>query len=123
MKTKLFFTALLFFLSISASYASFPVVRATKAASFPVARTTNANDNSEVVRQNETVIAPAATLAKKELLTALLLYFFAGYVAAHRWYLGSPAGWNILYIITFCGLGIWAIIDLIDMATGNYPGL
>jgi hypothetical protein len=37
--------------------------------------------------------------------------------------LGSPIGWNILFIVTLGGLGVWAIVDLIDIITEKYPGL
>lgn len=51
---------------------------------------------------------------------ALLLWFFLGGLAAHRWYKKKPAINNILYIITLGGCGIWAIIDLINILTDNF---
>ena len=50
----------------------------------------------------------------------LALWFFLGGFAAHRWYAKRPIGWNILYILTFGGLGIWAIIDLIQIITQDF---
>ena len=50
----------------------------------------------------------------------LALWFFLGGFAAHRWYAKKPAGWNILFILTLGGLGIWAIIDLIQIITQDF---
>lgn len=50
----------------------------------------------------------------------LALWFFLGAFAAHRWYAGKPAGWNILYILTLGGCGIWAIVDLINILTRKF---
>jgi hypothetical protein len=55
-----------------------------------------------------------------EMWILVLLWFFLGFVAAHRWYAGKPAGWNILFILTGGGCGIWAIIDLIHILTGKF---
>ena len=58
--------------------------------------------------------------ADKEFWITLALWFFLGFFATHRWYRGKPAGWNILYILTFGGLGIWAIVDLVMILTGSF---
>jgi hypothetical protein len=58
--------------------------------------------------------------ALEEKWIALLLWFFLGGLAAHRWYKKKPAINNILYIITLGGCGIWAIIDLINILTDNF---
>jgi hypothetical protein len=50
----------------------------------------------------------------------LLLWFFLGGLAAHRWYKGKPAIINILFIITAGGCGIWALIDLINILTDKF---
>lgn len=56
----------------------------------------------------------------RELLILVLLWFFLGAFAAHRWYAGKPAGWNILFILTAGGCGVWAIVDLVNIITGNF---
>jgi hypothetical protein len=56
----------------------------------------------------------------KELIILLLLWFFLGFFAAHRWYAGKPVGWNILFILTGGGCGIWALVDLVNIITGNF---
>lgn len=75
---------------------------------------------SDVSRTNEsTSITPAAKGGYDKWI-AVALWFFLGFVAAHRWYAGKPTGYNILYIITLGGLGIWAIIDLINILTDKF---
>jgi TM2 domain-containing membrane protein YozV len=51
---------------------------------------------------------------------ALLLCLFLGFVGAHRFYVGK-VGTGILMIVCFGGaFGIWTLIDLIMIATGNF---
>ena len=52
-------------------------------------------------------------------LTALLLAIFAGCLGIHRFYLGK-IGTGVLMIVTLGGLGIWALIDIILIATGSF---
>lgn len=94
-------------------------------AGFPVERRAAAETTTLVANEDEAadeLVSPAAYALDSQ-MTALLLWVFLWPFAAHRWYLKSPIGWNILFILTFGGLGIWAIVDLIDIITGNYPGL
>jgi len=56
----------------------------------------------------------------KSKTTLILLWVFLGGFAAHRWYAGKPVGWNILFILTAGGCGIWAIIDLIKIITDDF---
>lgn len=56
----------------------------------------------------------------EELLVTLLLWFFLGFLAGHRWYRGKPTGWNILFILTGGGCGIWALVDLVHILTGKF---
>ena len=56
----------------------------------------------------------------EELLITLALWFFLGGLAAHRWYAKKPVGWNILFILTGGGCGIWWIVDLINILTGGF---
>jgi len=107
-----FLFALLFMVSIPA-FAGFPVERR---AVVETATELSADENADEL------VSPAAYALDSQ-MTALLLWVFLWPFAAHRWYLKSPIGWNILFILTFGGLGIWAIVDLIDIITGNYPGL
>ena len=52
----------------------------------------------------------------KKWLTALLLSILIGSLGVDRFYLGH-GGLGILKLITFGGLGIWWLIDLILIAT------
>ena len=56
--------------------------------------------------------------SQKEWLTALLLSLFVGSLGIDRFYLGYT-GLGVLKLITFGGCGIWALIDLIRIATGS----
>ncbi len=55
-----------------------------------------------------------------EWLITLLLCLLLGGIAAHRWYAGKPIGWNILFILTFGGFGIWYLVDLIMILTKRF---
>ena len=58
----------------------------------------------------------------KSLLVASILaglFFITGFAGLHRFYVGK-IGTGILMLITFGGLGIWSIIDLIALLTGNF---
>lgn len=118
LKITLLFAFLL--LMTTNTYAGFPVTRNATTATTSV----NVEDRAEIGTAAATSITSPAAVAKSDkFTTALLLWLFLWPFAAHRWYLGSPIGWNILFIVTFGGLGIWAIIDLIDIITEKYPGL
>jgi TM2 domain len=54
----------------------------------------------------------------KSKLTAGLLELFLGGVGAGRWYLGNT-GLALGQLFTCGGCGIWALIDAIQMLTGN----
>lgn len=54
----------------------------------------------------------------KDQLVALLLAFFIGAIGIHRFYLGYT-GIGIAQLLTLGGCGIWALIDLIRIATGD----
>lgn len=54
----------------------------------------------------------------KSQLTALLLALFLGGLGIHRFYLGYTTI-GIIQLLTLGGLGIWALIDLILIITGD----
>ena len=107
MKIKLLFTVVLLFLGVlTTTYASFPVQRAT-------------SENTTVVRtQEDELSSPAAIESGKSQLTALLLAIFVGVIGIHRFYLGYT--WQgVVQLLTFGGCGIWSLIDLIRIITGD----
>lgn len=54
----------------------------------------------------------------KQQLTAFLLGLFLGGLGIHRFYLGYT-GIGIAQLLTAGGCGIWALIDIINIATGK----
>jgi TM2 domain-containing membrane protein YozV len=60
-----------------------------------------------------------ATQTEKRVLPLFLLFFFLAWLGVHRFYVGK-IGTGILFLLTFGGLGIWWIIDLILIVTGNF---
>jgi hypothetical protein len=56
--------------------------------------------------------------SEKEWMTTLLISFFLGGFGIDRFYLGYT-GLGVLKLITIGGCGIWALIELILIATGS----
>lgn len=54
----------------------------------------------------------------KSQLVALLLCIFVGVLGIHRFYLGY-IGIGVIQLLTLGGFGIWALIDLIRIITGD----
>lgn len=109
MKLKFILSIFAFmFLSTFATYASFPVERANN----------NNTTQTEVVASSSDLSSPAVAGGGKSQLIALILCAFVGGLGIHRFYLGYT--WQgIVQILTAGGCGIWALIDLIRIITGD----
>lgn len=57
--------------------------------------------------------------SEKDWIVTLLLSLFLGSLGIHRFYVGK-IGTGILQLITLGGCGIWTLIDIIMIATGNF---
>ena len=55
----------------------------------------------------------------KGFVPTVLLCFFLGAFGVHRFYVGK-VGTGILMLVTFGGLGIWALIDFIMIVCGSF---
>lgn len=128
--TALVLVTLMF--AVSPAFASFPVAKHNSV------KTENKEVNSKVSNLEQTISNDLKVIGKTDLknqikksksgsrdgfdlIITLLLWFFLGWpFAAHRWYKRKPVGWNILFILTFAGFGIWAIVDLINILIGNF---
>lgn len=122
MKLKLFFVSLLFILIMSTLQSSFPVERAEALASTIVVTETNDNVTTSIVDEIKTAeseyTSPVATMSGKSQLIALLLCVFVGGLGIHRFYLGYKTE-GIIQLLTLGGCGVWALIDLIRIVTGD----
>ncbi len=58
-------------------------------------------------------------ISDKGFVPTILLCFFLGVLGVHRFYVGK-IGTGLLMIVTFGGLGIWALVDFIMIVTGSF---
>ena len=57
--------------------------------------------------------------SEKKILPAFMMCFFVGFLGIHRFYVGKT-GSGIAQILTFGGLGIWALIDWMMSMCGSF---
>ena len=60
-----------------------------------------------------------AQVSDKGYVPAILICLFLGGLGVHRFWVGK-IGTGILMLLTFGGLGIWALIDLIMIICGKF---
>jgi TM2 domain-containing membrane protein YozV len=66
-----------------------------------------------------TPVSPEVTEQRNKWITCLLLCWFLGILGVHRFYTGHM-GIGVIQLFTLGGCGIWTIIDLIIIVTGNF---
>ena len=64
-------------------------------------------------------VMSAEATSEKGFVPTLLLCFFLGFLGVHRFYVGK-IGTGVLQLVTFGGLGIWALVDFVMIAVGNF---
>jgi TM2 domain-containing membrane protein YozV len=109
-KTLTIYTFLFAFLAFSFNVqASFPVKKKTK--------TVEVVKGETVEKSDVNTFTPVASSGKSQ-TAALLLSIFLGGLGIDRFYLGYTL-LGILKLITLGGFGIWYVIDLILIITGD----
>jgi TM2 domain-containing membrane protein YozV len=79
------------------------------------------NGTSQVVNGDDSRVNDDPILGStsgKSQLVAFVLCFFFGWIGVHRFYLGYT-GIAIIQLLTLGGCGVWALIDLIMILTGD----
>ena len=69
--------------------------------------------------QKEKLLNSSTTTSTTDWLTLFLLTFFVGVLGGHRFYVGK-IGTGFLMLLTLGGLGVWFLVDLILVVTGQF---
>jgi hypothetical protein len=89
-------------------------------ASFPVKKKTETIEviNGDKIEKSEVTTFSSLASSGKSQVTALILVILIGGLGIHRFYLGYT--WQgVVQLLTLGGLGIWSLIDLIRIITGD----
>ena len=112
MKHKIIVPLLMLLFVSSYSYASFHVKKQKETIS------TIQSIENDALNNYELASSAQGAANNKSQLTALLLSIFVGWLGIHRYYLGYI--WQgVVQTLTFGVFGIWTLIDLIRIATGD----
>lgn len=123
MKTKILVLLLFVFGAIGVTTASFPVNPTTSKTEITVNdnktadQTISKNDAAKSQTSVDEMTSPAAGGGKSQLI-ALILVILVGGLGIHRFYLGYTTI-GIIQLLTAGGCGIWALIDLVRIITGD----
>ena len=69
--------------------------------------------------QKDKLLSSTSSTTSTDWLTLFLLTFFVGVLGVHRFYTGK-IGTGFLMLITLGGFGIWFLVDLILVVTGQF---
>ena len=124
MKTKFLIFSMLFTLASGVMFASFPVQKKETVTHVSQTQTSEAQqlltqdlNQVETLSEASEYESPAAESGKSQLI-ALILVIVVGGLGIHRFYLGYT--WQgVVQLLTLGGCGIWTLIDLIMIATGD----
>ena len=86
-------------------------------ASFPVSETLTDKETVVVVDDSEMGANSSSSAADPD-WTLFVVCLFVGYLGVHRFMMGDVTV-GILQLLTLGGCGIWTLIDLIRIATGD----
>ena len=69
--------------------------------------------------QKEKLLDSSTKTNSIDWLALFLLTFFVGVLGVHRFYVGK-IGTGVLMLITLGGLGVWYLVDLLLVVTGQF---
>ena len=69
--------------------------------------------------QKEKLLDSSTKTSSIDWLALFLLTFFVGVLGVHRFYVGK-IGTGVLMLITLGGLGVWLLVDLLLVVTGQF---
>ena len=69
--------------------------------------------------QKEKLLDSSTKTNSIDWLALFLLTFFVGVLGVHRFYVGK-IGTGVLMLITLGGLGVWLLVDLLLVVTGQF---
>ena len=69
--------------------------------------------------QKEKLVDSSTKTNSIDWLALFLLTFFVGVLGVHRFYVGK-IGTGVLMLITLGGLGVWFLVDLLLVVTGQF---
>ena len=73
----------------------------------------------EFESQKEKLLDSSTKTNSIDWLALFLLTFFVGVLGVHRFYVGK-IGTGVLMLITLGGLGVWFLVDLLLVVTGQF---